>query len=253
MGAAIELTSESSALDRGPTNVTMGQRRGVIGRAFAKRRFIRGGPYARGTLYAMPIRGQRPPQTVSSAATAQEGLVRRAQAGDRGAFEQLVHLHADRLYAVVLRLCGDPHDAEEIVQEAFLRAWRGLARFQRHSQFFTWLYRIGVNEAKRHHEQRAARSADARLDDTSRELPDERQAPHVRAEVHDLRRALEQAILALPMDYRMPLVLRDVEGLSTADACAVMDLNEAAFKSRLHRARLAVRSAVEGLVAQEDE
>ena len=84
-------------------------------------------------------------------------------------------------------------------------------------------------------------------------MPDEREAPHVRAEVHDLRRALEEAILALPMEYRMPLVLRDVEGLSTADACAVMELSEAAFKSRLHRARLAVRSAVEGLVAKEDE
>ena len=76
--------------------------------------------HARGTLYVMPIRGER---TVASAdAAREEALVRRAQAGDRGAFEQLVHLHADRLYTVVLRLCGDPHDAEEIVQEAFLRA-----------------------------------------------------------------------------------------------------------------------------------
>jgi RNA polymerase sigma-70 factor (ECF subfamily) len=180
-------------------------------------------------------------------------FVRRAKAGDRGAFEQLVHLHADRLHAVVLRISGDRHDAEEIVQEAFLRAWRGIGRFQGHSQFFTWLYRIGVNEAKRYHERRSARSADTRLDDAPRELPDERQAPHLRAEERDLRRALEQAILALPMEYRMPLVLRDVEGLSTADASAVMELSEAAFKSRLHRARLAVRSAVEDLVAQEDD
>ncbi len=208
----------------------------------------------RATLYAMPTRGQHPFNAAATTGFAQESdLIRRAQDGDRAAFEQLVHLHADRLHAVVLRISGDRHDAEEIVQEAFLRAWRGLGRFQGHSQFFTWLYRIGVNEAKRYHERRSARSADSRLDDAPRELPDERQAPHVRAEAHDLRRALEEAILALPIDYRMPLVLRDVEGLSTADACAVMELSEAAFKSRLHRARLAVRSAVEDLVTQKDD
>ena len=202
----------------------------------------------------MPIRGQHRPDKAASADTEQESdFVQRAQAGDRGAFEQLVHLYADRLHAVVLRISGDPHDAEEIVQEAFLRAWRGLARFHGESRFFTWLYRIGVNEAKRHHERRAVRNADTRLDETSREVPDEREAPHVRAEAQDLRRALEEAILALPMDYRMPLVLRDIEGLSTADACAVMELSEPAFKSRLHRARLAVRAAVEELVTQEDK
>jgi RNA polymerase sigma-70 factor (ECF subfamily) len=70
---------------------------------------------------------------------------------------------------------------------------------------------------------------------------------------HELRRALERAILALPLDHRMPLVLRDVEGLSTAQAAAVMELGEAAFKSRLHRARMAVREAVEDYVAQGDD
>jgi RNA polymerase sigma-70 factor, ECF subfamily len=80
-----------------------------------------------------------------------------------------------------------------------------------------------------------------------------RAGPQVRAEAHELRRALEAAILALPLDYRMPLVLRDVEGLSTAQAAAVMELGEAAFKSRLHRARFAVRSAVEDLVPEEKE
>lgn len=202
----------------------------------------------------MPIRGQHPTDAAASASSARESdLVRRAQAGDRGAFEQLVHLHADRLHAVVLRISGDRHDAEEIVQETFLRAWRSVGRFRGNSQFFTWLYRIGVNEAKRHLERLRLRTVDAPLDDAPKEVPDERQAPHVRAEAHDLRRALEEAILALPMDYRMPLVLRDVEGLSTADAAAVMELNEAAFKSRLHRARLAVRSAVETLVALKDD
>ncbi|MGH2948021.1 MAG: RNA polymerase sigma factor [Solirubrobacteraceae bacterium] len=180
-------------------------------------------------------------------------LVAQARAGDRGAFEDLVRLHADRLYAVVLRVSGDPHEAEEVVQETFLRAWRNIGRFQGRSRFFTWLYRIGVNEARRSQERRRTRPQSAPLVDAENQVPDERQAPAARAEAHELRRALEAAILALPLEHRMPLVLRDVEGLSTAQAAAVMELGEAAFKSRLHRARLTVRAAVEDFVAQEDD
>jgi RNA polymerase sigma-70 factor, ECF subfamily len=180
-------------------------------------------------------------------------LVRRAREGDREAFEQLVVLYADRLYAVVLRVCGDGEEAEEVVQETFLRAWRGLHRFEGRSQFFTWLYRIAINEARRGQERRSRRPQTAPLADDAAEIPDERQAPHTQVRTHELRRALERAILALPLDHRMPLVLRDVEGLSTAQAAAVMELGEAAFKSRLHRARMAVREAVEDYVAQGDD
>jgi RNA polymerase sigma-70 factor, ECF subfamily len=180
-------------------------------------------------------------------------LVARARAGDRGAFEQLVRLHADRLYAVVLRVSGDSHEAEDVVQETFLRAWRNISRFEGRSRFFTWLYRIGLNEARRSQERRRTRPQSPPLADAETQVPDERQAPQARAEAHELRRALEAAILALPLDYRIPLVLRDVEGLSTAQAAAVMELGEAAFKSRLHRARLMVRAAVEVFVAQEDD
>ena len=72
-------------------------------------------------------------------------LVVRARAGDRLAFEELVRLYADRLHAVVRRLVDNEHEAEEVTQEAFLRAWRGIAKVKGDSQFFTWLYRIGVN------------------------------------------------------------------------------------------------------------
>jgi RNA polymerase sigma-70 factor (ECF subfamily) len=190
---------------------------------------------------------------VTAGADEHTALVAQARAGDRGAFEDLVRLHADRLYAVVLRVSGDPHEAEEVVQETFLRAWRNIRRFQGRSQFFTWLYRIGVNEARRSQERRRTRPQSAPLADAETQVPDERQAPAARAEAHELQRALEAAILALPLDYRMALVLRDVEGLSTEQAAAVMELGEAAFKSRLHRARLTVRTAVEDLVAQEDD
>jgi RNA polymerase sigma-70 factor, ECF subfamily len=188
---------------------------------------------------------------VSSGSDQDAHLVARARAGDRDAFEQLVRVHADRLFAVVLRVSGNRHEAEEIVQETFVRAWRNLARFEGRSRFFTWLYRIGMNETRRSQERRKSRPAP--IAEAPGEIADEREAPHRRAEAHDLQQALESAILALPIEYRMPLVLRDVEGLSTAEAAAVMDLGEAAFKSRLHRARLAVRAAVQDLVPEDDD
>lgn len=78
---------------------------------------------------------------VAARAAGDDQLVESAQRGDRAAFDQLVRRHAERLYAVLLRFTGDPEEAEEAVQEAFLRAWRRLDAFQGRSQFFTWLYR----------------------------------------------------------------------------------------------------------------
>lgn len=179
-------------------------------------------------------------------ATHEQALVSRARGGDRAAFEELVRLHADRLYAVVLGFCADRDEAEDVVQDAFLRAWRGIGRFEGRSLFFTWLYRIGINEAKRRAERRpAAGSVGSIEDEPIDDAPDWSEAPEPRAEHGELRRVLEAAVRALPPDYRAPLVLRDVEGLSTREAAELMELSEAALKSRLHRARLAVRRALD--------
>jgi RNA polymerase sigma-70 factor, ECF subfamily len=171
-------------------------------------------------------------------------LVERAKKGDRLAFEELVRRYADRLYAVVLRFVGDAGEAEEVTQESFLRAWRSVRKFEGRSQFFTWLYRIGINEAKRRAERRppdVVSMEERPLEDAV----DVSEAPDVRAGQRDLRGVLERAVRALPPDYRAPLILRDVEGLSTREAAEVMGLREAAFKSRLHRARLAVRATLD--------
>ena len=172
-------------------------------------------------------------------------LVARAKAGDRDSFEELVRRHADRLYAVVLRFVADGEEAQEVTQESFLRAWRSIARFEGRSRFFTWLYRIGINEAKRRAARRPPAPVASLEDEPVPEAPDWSEAPETRSEQHDLRRVLERAIRSLPVEYRAPIVLRDVEGLSTREAAEVMELGEAAFKSRLHRARLAVRRAVD--------
>jgi RNA polymerase sigma-70 factor (ECF subfamily) len=200
-----------------------------------------------------------PPRPVRSAANvgvrledADVALVARAQAGDREGFEQLVRCHADRVYAVARRL-GLPRDvAEEVTQEAFLRAWRGIGSFRGEARFFTWLYRIVVNEAKRHLEREPARMLVRSLDDDVAVQPsDVRDEPYARVAHAELRHALADALLALPLKYRAPLILRDVEGLSTADAAAVLGLGEAALKSRLHRARAAMRGALQERLGRE--
>lgn len=172
-------------------------------------------------------------------------LLKRAKAGDRNAFEELVRIHAERLHAVVLRFVADADEAQEVTQEAFLRAWRGIGRFEGRSRFFTWLYRIGINEAKRHVARRPPVTVVSLDEEPIPEAPDWSEAPETRLEQSELRRVLTEAIQELPIEYRAPLVMRDVEGLSTREAAEAMDLGEAAFKSRLHRARLAVRRALD--------
>jgi RNA polymerase sigma-70 factor, ECF subfamily len=201
---------------------------------------------------AVAVTVKRGPRLLRTRAADEDAdLVARAQAGEREAFEELVRRHAEHLYAVVVRLVADRHDAEEITQEAFIRAWRGIGRFQGDARFFTWLYRIGINEAMRRTARRPS-PAVASLDEEGVDPVDERPPPDREAEHGDLRAALERAVRALDPDYRAPLILRDVEGLSTTEAAAIMGLREAAFKSRLHRARLAVRNAVEDYL-DEDE
>jgi RNA polymerase sigma-70 factor (ECF subfamily) len=175
----------------------------------------------------------------------EELLVGRARAGDRRAFEQLIRRHADRLYAVVLRFVGDREAAEEVTQEAFLRAWRGIGRFQGRSRFFTWLYRIGINEAKRRAARESAERTISLDEEPILEAPDWSEAPETQAEQSDLRQVLERSIRALPVKYRAPVILRDVEGITTEEAAEVMELSQAAFKSRLHRARLLLRRALD--------
>jgi RNA polymerase sigma-70 factor, ECF subfamily len=172
-------------------------------------------------------------------------LVARAQAGDVGAFERLSGAHADRLYMLLLRLLGDRDEAGDVAQEVMLRAWQGIGRFQGRSSYFTWLYRIAVNEANRALEKRARRPAGVSLGPEELQLPGSpADDPSRQAEVRELRLALGQALAELPPALRTAIVLRDVEGLSTQEAAEIAGVSQAAFKSRLHQARLRVRAAI---------
>ena len=190
-----------------------------------------------------PSPGERGPAAPDAATEAE--LIARAQAGDVAAFERLSGAYADRLFMLLLRLLGDRGEAEDVAQEVMLRAWRGIGHFRGRSSYFTWLYRIAMNEANRALEKRARRPPGVSLG------PDELQLsapaadePSRRAEANELRMALSQALAELPPPLRAAIVLRDVEGLSTQEAAHIAGVSQAAFKSRLHQARLRVRAAV---------
>jgi RNA polymerase sigma-70 factor (ECF subfamily) len=179
-----------------------------------------------------------------SAAT-EASLVARAQAGDVAAFEQLSSAYADRLFMLLLRLLGDRGEAEDIAQEVMLRAWQGISRFQGRSSYFTWLYRIAINEANRALEKRARRPAGVPIGERELQLPTSpADDPFRQAEASELRVALGRAIAELPPPLRVAIVLRDVEGLSTQEAAEIAGIGQAAFKSRLHQARQRVRAAI---------
>lgn len=189
--------------------------------------------------------------TVGGVPTSEPALVARAAARDDLAFEELVRRHAGRLHAVLLQLGLDDSEAQDVAQETFLRAWRALPRFEARSQFITWLYRIGFNEAQRRLARRPAPgTVTSTTDHPVEDLPDDRPDPAAQAQHGELRRALLAAIARLPLDMRAPVVLRDIEGLSTQEAAAVLDLKEAAFKSRLHRGRMRVREDLEPLLIE---
>ena len=188
-----------------------------------------------------PPDGRRAPDLADTEAS----LLARAQAGDVAAFERLSSAYADRLFMLLLRLLGDRAEAEDVAQEVMLRAWQGITRFRGQSSYFTWLYRIAVNEANRALEKRARHPAGVTLGADELQLPAPGALdPSRQAENSELRRTLGRALADLPPPLRTALVLRDVEGLSTQEAAEIAGVGEAAFKSRLHQARLRVRAAI---------
>jgi RNA polymerase sigma-70 factor, ECF subfamily len=185
------------------------------------------------------------PPAADDPAETEARLLARAQAGDVSAFERLSSAYADRLFMLLLRLLGDRSEAEDVAQEVMLRAWRGIARFQGQSSYFTWLYRIAVNEANRALEKKARRPAGVSIGADELQLPaSPAHDPSRQAENRELRRVLGHALAELPPALRTAIVLRDVEGLSTQEAAEIAGVSQAAFKSRLHQARLRVRAAI---------
>lgn len=179
-----------------------------------------------------------------SVSAAERELVARAAQGDGEAFDELIRLHTTRVYRMLVRVVGNPADAEDVVQETFLKAWRALPGFRGEARFSTWLYRIAMNEANRRLAQTAQR-ATLPIEDVLLEVPDLGEGPAALAEAAELEAHLERCIAELPPHYRVAVVLRDVEDLTNEEAAEVLGLDLRNFKSRLHRGRMAVRRRLE--------
>jgi RNA polymerase sigma-70 factor (ECF subfamily) len=174
-------------------------------------------------------------------------LVRRVQAGNTEAFEELVRRYERKVYNITYRLMGNEQDASEALQDAFLRAYRFIDKFQFKSSFFTWLYRIATNVSLsrlRRREKVETVSIDQPVNeagDLPFEIPDVKYGPEKLMQQRELRAALQKAVDELAEDYRSVVVLRDLEGLTNEEVSKVLNLSVAAVKSRLHRGRLVLR------------
>ncbi len=192
---------------------------------------------------------------MNGGASSEHELIGRARAGDQDAFAELVVSHADRVYGALRRFGLDADEADEVAQEVFVRAWRGLARFEERAQFSTWLYRIAFNEAQRRLSRRSPPRAEPGPDrgDPIVSLPESPAlGPEAQALDREFGRAVERALDELPADWRAAVVLRDVEGLSTHEAAEIAGIREAAFKSRLHRGRMQLRALLEPYLQLEE-
>jgi len=182
-------------------------------------------------------------------------LIRRARAGDQDAFAELVMIHGDRIYGALRRFGLDASEADEVAQEVFVRAWRGLPRFQERAQLSTWLYRIAFNEAQRRLSRRPRARAEPApdQDDPLATLPESPGlGPEAQTLDREFERTLEMALEQLPADWRAAVVLRDIQGLSTREAAEIVGVREAAFKSRLHRGRMQLRTLLEPYLRLEE-
>jgi RNA polymerase sigma-70 factor (ECF subfamily) len=173
-------------------------------------------------------------------------LLDAARAGDDGALEALLVRHEQKVFRFGLRMCGNEQDAQDVLQETLLAAFRGVRRFRGDSQLSTWLYQVarsfctkarrrGAGEPPRHE---SLEGVAARAVSVQASSPDEQ------AHAREMARVIQEALLALPDSQREVVLLRDVEGLSAEEAAQVVGVEVPALKSRLHRARIAMQERI---------
>lgn len=181
-------------------------------------------------------------------------LVIRVQKGDKRAFDLLVLKYQYKVHAIVARFIRDSDEVRDVVQEAFIKAYRALPKFRGDSQFYTWLYRIAVNTAKNYLVARSRRPpssdvdlADAEYYSGSDQLKDV-SSPENQLFRDELEAVINQAIVELPEDLRTAVTLREYEGLSYEDIAAVMDCPVGTIRSRIFRGRESIDARVLELI-----
>jgi RNA polymerase sigma-70 factor (ECF subfamily) len=182
--------------------------------------------------------------------------VTRAREGDRFAFDRLVELHAPAIYNLALRVTHSRDEAEDCVQEAFLRAYAGLRNFRGEAAFSTWLYRVALNVAREAAKKRARApllAADLTADGNDESADLDRlgtraaaagPSPDEAAATNQKRQVVRHAVAALPLHHREVIVLFDLQGLSYEEIATVLQVRVGTVKSRLNRARLALKEAL---------
>jgi RNA polymerase sigma-70 factor (ECF subfamily) len=182
-------------------------------------------------------------------------LVERVQRGDKGAFNDLVLLYQQRIVKLIMRYVYDPVEAQDVAQEAFLKAYRALPGFRGESAFYTWLYRIAINTAKNHLVAQQRRPVDYQID---MQDPDQYEIhPRLRDEAtpermalqEELRVTVEQAIGELPEELRTAILLREIDGLSYEEIAAAMQCPVGTVRSRIFRAREAIDNRIAPLLS----
>lgn len=175
--------------------------------------------------------------------TEEQVLVMRAQRGDQEAFRVLVERYQKLVYTLALRLVSNPHDGEDVAQEAFLSAWKGLPKFRMDAKFSTWLYRLTVNAATDLLRRRQKEQTHHSLEDEQQpvQVPDRTPGPEEQAQAAERRAILQRAIDSLTENHRKILLLREVNGLDYQEIGQVLELTPGTVKSRLARARRELR------------
>ena len=181
-------------------------------------------------------------------------LVERVQRGDKRAFDLLVLKYQHKILGLIVRFVRDPHEAQDVAQEAFIKAYRALANFRGDSQFYTWLYRIAINTAKNYLVSRGRRPPESDVSAEDAEFMDgdhglkDIESPERLMLRDEIEVTVHRAIAALPEDLRMALTLREFDGLSYEDIAAVMQCPVGTVRSRIFRAREAVDKALQPLL-----
>jgi RNA polymerase sigma-70 factor (ECF subfamily) len=179
-------------------------------------------------------------------------VVTQAKTRSETAFEQLVEHYERRAFRLAWRITRNHEDAEDVVQNAFVKAFQNLADFRGDSRFYTWLVRITINEAlmkiRRRHSNEVSIDEPIHADATSDpiEIEDQAANPEQRYSQHEVQRILAATINDLEPSHRSVLQLRDVEGLSTQQTAQALDLTPSAVKTRLQRARMKLRDSLNG-------
>ena len=187
-------------------------------------------------------------------------LVEGARKGEVAAFEALVERHRNRVYSLALRMLNSEEDAAEVLQDAFLSAYRNLGEFRGESQFSSWILRIAANHAlMRLRHRKVTKAIEQPLEDGEPQFSERGSLLDAVSQFKDaegqaidaeLRRAIEEATAKLGDEYRQVFVLKDLEGLSYEEIVEITGDSVPAIKSRLHRARLSLRATIDAFYAE---